>query len=124
MCWCKRSSGECSPMCPPTPKASEWRWAMSASTTTSGARRLAGAAVAPLVVVLADIAHLHSEAFGVGGHIGEHSPLERLHQHIGQFARDGGPGPVGVADGQTRGVKPGVDQALLRHGPVHLHGTA
>src|SRR5215213_3102791 len=39
------------------------------------------AAVAPLVVVAADVAHLDLPAGRVGRVVGEDAPLERLHQH-------------------------------------------
>ena len=39
--------------------------------------------VAPLEVMLADIAHLDLEAGRVGGCVGEDAPLEGLHEHPG-----------------------------------------
>src|SRR5207253_1633075 len=86
-------------------------------------RRLLVVVVTPLVVMLADVAHLYLEACRVGRHVGEHAPLVSLHEHVGWLARDRGFGPIGVADGQAGGVEPGIHQLFLDYLTADFYGA-
>src|SRR5690606_14848788 len=62
------------------------------------------AAVAPGVIVQADVARLDLPAFGVVGGIDQAAPLEALQQHVLVLPTDLDLGPVGFGDRQAGGV--------------------
>src|SRR5690606_20503222 len=87
-----------------------WRWCWAGRRSRAGGwcagrrgRGLAGLlagplAVAPLVVVLPDVAGLDEEAFRVAGGVGQTAALEALHQDIALGPGDLDCGPVGLGD--------------------------
>ena len=65
--------------------------------------------------MLANIAHFHLEASRVIGHIGQHAPLEQLHQYVFLGRADFGAHPIGIADRQAQGEQPVSQLACARH---------
>ena len=80
--------------------------------------------IAPLVVVLPNIAHFDLELRGVGGHIGQHAPLKGLEHHVALDPADAHARPEGVGGGVADGKQPVENELVANQAVIFKHGAA
>ncbi len=89
-----------------------------------GGRQHGGAAVAPVEVGAADVAHLDLPAGRVVGRVGEDAALEGLHQHPVILRADVDADPVGLGQRVAHREQPVDDEVVLHVAGVMIRGAA
>src|SRR5439155_9202642 len=79
--------------------------------------------VAPIVIVLADVAHLYLESLIIARVVSQHSPFKGLNQYIFVDAPNFHVCPVSVADWVSTCVEPWVVQLSCYLLPILHHKT-